>query len=408
MSSAAETLRLRVLHRQMYLDLIRAYLRDYGSQRDLARALGLTEAYLSFLMKPLHAAGTRRRESYWADILTRPDLEIVETFRFLKTPSEERASQLAAELCTEAERRDILRYHIAMAKASAKQHGPPTTMPLDAARSALTMIGDVHQVAAGSPDAAANRSAYARVWSLAAPLAKAIDPMRTPVEYTQALMFLHDTAQVWDRHDQALGHARRALVALSCGDIPKRQRDEAAQLRVTAMHAEAVSLNTLGLNAQALATIRQATGFLRGSYEPKVWTRSLLEQELTALASVPRMSIYQAETMADRALSLTTANAIAQVATEYRLLNIYISHASPRSLRKASQLAARLRLAAATLDNLTPLRRVQVLRALYRHSRTVAGHAAMSADLVECMKVTREANLFHQHRELLREASRRR
>src|ERR1700722_4017608 len=107
MSNAAEILRLRVLHRQMYLDLIRAYLPDYGSQRDLARALGLTEAYLSFLIEPLHADGTRRRESYWADILTRPDLEIVEAFRFLKTPSEERASQLAADLCTEEERRDV-------------------------------------------------------------------------------------------------------------------------------------------------------------------------------------------------------------------------------------------------------------------------------------------------------------
>src|SRR5579863_8541671 len=159
MSSAAETLRLRVLHRQMYLDLIRAYLRDYGSQRDLARALGLTEAYLSFLIEPLHTAGTRRREPYWADILTRPDLEIAEAFRFLKTPSEERASQLAAELCTEPDRRDTLRYHIAMAKASAKQRELPTAMPLDAARSALTMIGDVYQVAAGAPDANANRSA---------------------------------------------------------------------------------------------------------------------------------------------------------------------------------------------------------------------------------------------------------
>jgi hypothetical protein len=171
------------------------------------------------------------------------------------------------------------------------------------------------------------------------------------------------------------------------------------------MHAEAVSLNTLGLNAQALATIRQAAGPLRRSYDPEVWTRSLLEQELTALAAVPRISIYQAETTADRALSLTTTNTIAQVAAEYRLLNTYTAHASPRSLRKGSQLAARLRVAAATLNNLTPLRRVQILRALYRHSRATADSAAMS-DLVQCMKVTREANLLHQRRELLQEASR--
>jgi hypothetical protein len=354
----------------------------------------------------LHPAGTRR-EAYWVDIMTRPDLEIVEAFRFLKTPSEERASQLAAELCSEQERREALRYHIAMSRASAKRHEPLTAIPVEVARAALALTGNAHQVALASPDATANRSAYARVWSLAAPLAEAIDPVRAPAEFAQALMFLHDTAQVWDRHEHALRYARRALVALTCGNVRKQQRDETDRLRINAMLAEAVSLNTLGLSTEAMAVAHQAIELLRYSPEPEVWTRSLLEQELTALASTRRISIYQAETTADRALSFTTANAAAQVAAECRLLNIYTAHASPRSVRQGSQLAARLRLAVASLNDLTPLRRVQVFRALYRHSRAVADKVAMSADLVNCMRVTHEANLFHQHRELLREASRR-
>lgn len=177
---------------QMYVDLIRVYLRDYGSQKDLARALGLTEAYLSFLVEPLRTTGTQRQDLHWAEMLTKNDLEIAEAFRFLKTPSEERASQLAAELCTEPERREVLQYHIAMARASARDHEPTAGMSLDDARSALAITSHVHGVALGSPDAIANRSAYAQVWSLAAPLAETIDPMRSPIEYVQALMFLHD------------------------------------------------------------------------------------------------------------------------------------------------------------------------------------------------------------------------
>lgn len=50
----------RLIHRQTYIDLIRAYLRDYGSQHDLARALGLSEAYASYLLAPLRLGDDRR------------------------------------------------------------------------------------------------------------------------------------------------------------------------------------------------------------------------------------------------------------------------------------------------------------------------------------------------------------
>jgi len=36
----------RLIHRQTYIDLIRAYLRDYGSQHDLARALAMDAALI--------------------------------------------------------------------------------------------------------------------------------------------------------------------------------------------------------------------------------------------------------------------------------------------------------------------------------------------------------------------------
>lgn len=56
--------RQRAFHRQMYVDLIRAYLRDYGSQKDLARAMRVSEAYVSFLIEPLRQPDSVRRSPH--------------------------------------------------------------------------------------------------------------------------------------------------------------------------------------------------------------------------------------------------------------------------------------------------------------------------------------------------------
>ena len=405
MNSTAEAARLRVFHRQMYVDLIRSYLQDYGSQRDLARALRLSEAYVSFLLEPLRVPGAPRPRLYWASALTAPDFEIFEAFRFLKTPSEDRARQLASVLCTESDRCDALLYHISMAQASSQQHESIRSMPGDEARDKLALTGHAHQIVQRSPDVGASKSAHAQVWSMAAPLVDAVDPLRSPLEYTQALLYLHDIAQVWDLHAQALAFARRAILALFRGDIRKQQRDEAHRLRVVSMHAEAVSLNTLGLSADSRRTVGEAMKLLDRSEESRTWQRALLEQELTALVSAPRISIYQAEKIAEDAITLGPADVIAQAAAGYRLLNIYTAHPSPRNSREGGKLAARLRTLAPS-PCLTPLRRVQVLRGLYRYSRTLADSTAISMDLSECLRVTYEGSLFHQQREVLRDAGR--
>src|SRR3954454_22229480 len=71
--------RVRMLHRHMYIDLIRAYLRERGTQAGLARSLGVTEAYLSFAMEPVRPlpariaeAPVRRRDAAWFDVADLP------------------------------------------------------------------------------------------------------------------------------------------------------------------------------------------------------------------------------------------------------------------------------------------------------------------------------------------------
>jgi transcriptional regulator with XRE-family HTH domain len=390
---------LRALHRQMYVDLIRAYLRDYGSQRDLARALGITEAYVSFLLEPFRAVEAKRRSLHWASSLRVTDYEIVEAFKFLKTPSEERAEQIADQLCTDVERRDVLLYHINLARRPSIQAREKITIPADQAQSILTTIGDIHQVALFDPDASVNRDAYSDVWDRAARLAEVIDPLRNPLEYAQVLMYLHDAAQVFNRPDLSLGYARKAILALS--SLEGRVQQAAVRLQINALLAEAVSLNTLGLTPEAMAIIGQAAHTPGYRYEPESWLRSFLEQQLTAFARSPRVSIYRAEKVTDLALNLVPSDGVIQAGIRRKLLDVCITHATARSRRKADELAVQLIGIASTDDYITPLRRAQILVTLHRYSRFINNVEEAAKFFSECMLVTKQANLFHQQQQLL-------
>jgi len=398
---------LQLLHRQMYVDLIRAYLPDYGSQTDLARALGVTEAYLSFLLEPVRIAGTTRRTARWTAALQASHHEIAEAFKFLKTPSEERARQIISRLCTDKDRRDVLQYHIDLArKPRDGARDEPASLPYDQAQSALITLGNRHQIALSDSNPEANRSAYLDVWTRAEDIAKAIDPLRSPVQYAQALMYRHDAAQVFNRPDLALEYARKAILAISGVRANGQEGEAAVRLQVNALLAEAVSLNTLGLRAEAMAVICQAERVPGYRHEPESWLRSFLEQQLTAMTNSRRLSIYQGEKIADHAAGLVPANVILQAGISRHLLDVYTIHATARSRRKAHQLAGQLRAIASASDSMIPLRRAQILLTLYRYYQAVNDAEAARNAFLEGMSVTRQANLFHQQQELLSAAER--
>jgi hypothetical protein len=82
----------RLIHRQTYIDLIDAYLADYGTRRDLARALGVSEVYVSYLLKPLSLAAGRP-PAHWSGLLSAAGYEVAEALKFAKTPSQARAGR---------------------------------------------------------------------------------------------------------------------------------------------------------------------------------------------------------------------------------------------------------------------------------------------------------------------------
>jgi len=392
----------RLIHRQTYIDLIRAYLLDYGSQRDLARALHMSEAYASYLLDPLRPAVSRRRAAHWSVLLSASGLELAETLRFVKTPSQRRAQQIADQLCTDAERREALLDHINMARRSAEPSSAGSSpISFSEAGVAIEAIGQLHKAALHDSRALVTAAAYAKVWHQARVLAAVIDPRRNPGERAQVLMFLHDTAQVLGRPDLALGLARQALGVTSAADSDYQEAPGGIQMRINAMLAEVVSLNTLGLRLEAAAAIAHAESLTGYNHEPAVWLRSFLEQKLDAMTGSARTSIYHAESTADAALNLVQGDATLQAGIKRRLMDIYLRRPTGRSMRKAHQLESDLRQAVTEGSRVSPLRRAQILRTLARYSRSIRDGGAATALVGECLCVTAEANLVHQRRELI-------
>ena len=393
----------RLIHRQTYIDLIRAYLRDYGSQHDLARALGLSEAYASYLLAPLRL-GDDRRQAHWADLLTARGDEVAEAFKFAKTPSQHRARQIADLLCTDAERREVLLHHIGLARRPSRfpaRDGVP--LPDPEARAAVNALAELHHSALHDSRPHLTAVTYARVWHDARSLSMSIDPRRNPVGYAQVLMFLHDSAQVLGRADIALGCARKAIGILQSIGTGTASSDDQVRLHINARFAEVVSLNTLGLRNEARVAIASAEPLRGYRREPETWLRSFLEERLNSITGFPRASIYDAERAADMALDLVPDDAILRAGVTRRLMDIYLTRLTARNRRKADQLADTLRPVVTSGSDISPLRRAQILRTLARYSRSVKDASGTAAMVTECLRVTAEANLIHQRRELVRE-----
>ena len=395
----------RLIHRQTYIDLVRAYLRDYGSQHDLARALGLSEAYASYMLAPLRS-GDDRRPGHWAELVTADGREVAEAFKFAKTPSADRARQIAGLLCTDADRREVLLHHIGLARRRSRPPVPGSVpLPYAEPRAAINALAELHHSALHDSRPWMTAVTYARVWHDALSLSTAIDPRHNPVGYAQVLMFLHDTAQVLGRADIALGCARKAIGILQPIATGPSSADDAVRLHINARFAEVVSLNTLGLRSEARVAIASAEPLRGYDHEPQTWLRSFLEERLNSITGFPRASIYDAEQTADRALDLVPDDVILQAGVTRRLMDIYLTRLTGRNLRKADRLADGLRPVVTSGSDISPLRRAQILRTLARYSRSVKDTAGTAAMVSECLRVTADANLIHQRTELVREFS---
>jgi hypothetical protein len=338
--------------------------------------------------------GLGRKEASWIEVVGSATHELAEAQKYLKTPTASRAVVIAEELGSDAEHRELLLHHI---DGSRRRRPPPREvdrgMDPDEIDEAMLHLGTRHEVALNGLDTLATRDAYDDVFVTAATIAGRIDPLRHSYPYVQVMLYLHDAASVLDRHDLGLSAARRALLVLA--GLPRRgsQGDLWARFWTNSLLAEVVSLNNLGLAGDALRLTQCAEREPGYTVEPAIWQRSFLEQRLGAIAVQPRSSVYLAESTADKALRLADSVAT-QARINGKLIDVYLAHATTRSVRRAARLASDLH--NTLMEPLTPLRHVIALRTLARYWRAAGDHANAVSLHTAAMDMATAGNLRHQ------------
>jgi predicted transcriptional regulator len=387
----------------MYIDLARAYLADYGSQSELARALGISNAALSYILKPWDPMGTGRRYEPWGGSSELLVEDVSNALKQLKVPSNLRARQISQELCSDSERREALTHHMELARDRdpATFGGLEDPLAPDETAEVIRVIGEIHAVALQGFGAQDARVAYSQVWESARQVIRRIDPIGFPVEYAQILMFLHDAASVMNRHDLALQSAGQALLALKGTSARGSSEDYLERLRINAVLAQVVTLNNLGLPGDAQEVVIRAKGLPGYRIESEHWRRSLREQQLKSMASTPRISkILHAERVADEALALAGNRLSQQVGVQSHLLNVYTAH---ESMRKAARIMNQL--AEVNENDLQPLYRIRMLRALARYRQAVGDCRSAEKLLLRGEGIALSADFVHQEEEIRRQAS---
>lgn len=398
----------RIYHRQMYIDLIRSYLRTYGSQRELAQAVGIHEVVLSGLLEPVRATYQPRRDTYWAETLTLPAKETAYLPDEVRVLSLARIQRIVEELSSDAERRAVLLEHLERAgESSTRSSLPPARLSGEEIQEQLVRLHLRHGDALRSPDPGLARSGYTDVWLIASEIAGRIDPKRHPAERAQVLLYLDDAAATFNRADLALSYARRALLTLhqsppsGSGDRDRRHR-----LWINAVVAETRALNGLGLNQEALRLIERAKTFPGYEIEPAIWQRTLMEQQLSAIAGGRDIRIYDAEATADRVLCLTGPDRIVTAGIQCKLASIYLTQGSARSLRKTGKLVATFLDLARSESDLPPLRRAMLLRGAASYFHRVRDRETRDDLLRQCIQIIDAGGFTHQRAQLEREYGR--
>jgi hypothetical protein len=407
----------RLYHRQMYIDLVSAYLRDYGSRAKLARALGITEGAISQLLSPAslpdpeqHRLSPDRRprrarktprHPYWADLLLEPPPgDLASSLSLLKTPNRERAEQIAGELRTEGKRRERLLYHMAMARRVVREPGDePAYADEDEVVDRLRSLGTEFESALYTGEPMEARIGYAHVWDVSSQFLEHIDPVRQPIERVQVLLMLQDAASVLNESDRALEYARRAILLLSTDAA--RRHPMCDRFLTNAMLAEVVSLNELGLADDARDIADHALAHARYQDEPHVWRRSFLEQRLKSLSRIPGNNLFDAEATADEALALAPEGHGEIGGINAYLVQMYVRRGLSRSLGKAGRLIDSLRSAAASTTTST-VRRMRMLRAIAAYAYARHDEDLLTETVWQALELSESAGLLHEADSLMR------
>jgi len=255
--------------------ILKSVLRARGDKKRLARTVGISEVYLSYVLNQE------------------------------RTLSIETARAIARLLPLPFEQREAWIYHVEQIR-NLRQRARIEIKAQVKDRISRDLVDEVRRAHASATFAQAPSQArplYLKARASASLLLNSIDPEKDPINYLELCFVIHDALCVLNRNDDALWYGKQArLIANGISDphdfgIGREQLDFYV---VNAFRAEAVAFHNLKLNRQAYRLCQELEERQELKRNVNFWKPHVYRDEINALEAIPRFAITAAENMADQ------------------------------------------------------------------------------------------------------------
>lgn len=306
-----------LLHKQVYIDLLRGILSTHGMKKAVAAAAEITPVYLSNILDLDH-----------------------------HPPSPDVAGRIIATLPVDTVTKHTLEEHMSLAR---QYRAGGDDQMLYAARHEMfeDMLHDLQRLHGQSTFGSAfteTKHAYVALAEQSRTLLKQVNPAHHPNTYVRICMLGHDALSVLNRHSEALWFGLRAKDILERTNPAKQSREEFEYLHVNTLYALSVTYRNLNLHQDAREICHQTIALLKP--DPVLsyfWMPHVIRDEIKALAYLRRFAISEAEGLYFQAQNMlerrdSSDNDLLDLLLRQALAEAYVGHGTTRSLKKADDL----------------------------------------------------------------------
>lgn len=306
-----------LLHKQVYIDMLRGILSTHGMKKAVAAAAEITPVYLSSILDLDH-----------------------------HPPSPDVARRIIAALPVDTATKHTLEEHMSLARQYQSRVDEQVRY---AARYKMfaDMLGDLQRLHGrstfGSTPAQTKR-AYFALANQSRDLLRQVDPARYPNTYVRVCMLGQDALSVLNRHSEALWFGLRAKDVIERSHPAKQVREEFEYLQLNTYYALSVTYRNLNLHQQAREICHQTTALLKPDPQlSRFWLPHVLRDEIKALAHLRRFAVSEAEGLYFQARAMLDGqdgpdDALLDILLQQALAEAYVEHGTSRSLKKADRL----------------------------------------------------------------------
>lgn len=306
-----------LLHKQVYIDMLRGVLSTHGMKKAVAAAAEITPVYLSNILDLDH-----------------------------HPPSPDVARRIIAALPVDTATKHTLEEHMSLAR---QYQSCVDEQVCYAARYEMfeDMLGDLQRLYGQSTFGSTpvqTKWAYFALANQSRDLLKLVDPARYPNTYVRVCMLGQDALSVLNRHSEALWFGLRAKDVIERSNPAKQAREEFEYLQANVYYALSVIYRNLNLHQQARKICYQTMTLLRPDpHLSHFWMPHVIWDEIKALAHLRRFAISEAEGLYFQAWAMLDQrdapdNELLSILLGQALAEAYVEHGTPRSLRKADSL----------------------------------------------------------------------